>query len=672
MKKLSTVILALAMVIAMQAQTLKEPQWVASVEQEILNIYATQLNIPLIETKASKLFALEPTTGAVLWKMPLPRPITSITQIDGTPYSFIDGQLININNGKVVDLMTRMSGTMQDWYIIPESYDLFIHSMAPEYFTVVDLFTGDVRYSVKSDVGGHALSEGKGKLTAAIMDVNNASAGVDIGLECAPISNKSGGIIVAGYGKLTNIDQKGQVIWSVQQPKKKKGGLVQTVDNKTELLLDESRDQFYIMKSKLMMAIKLSNGTEAWPEHYAFKGDAMVNTPLGILPLTMYKEDADGSSNTGMFAKAKFNLVDASTGKAVWGSDLELKAAVDRYQVLSDGRVAIINFNQKNSRFQVIDTKTGKFVYADDVKLKGRVENFIVGTEKAMFSTTRGIDLLDLKTGADLLDKMPKFDEDADVATICNKQFIYSIDTKNKDVFKTDLLTNDSKKVLGRYKFDVNEPLAKYDVLEDGRLFLASEHHMKVYSTAGEELISKPFDYQGKGWDRFNKATSDVASAYRATARSLAFAASALVVMEGGMSGNLQQSQQLANQIKAPEMEKHRIAQNEKAAAYYLSLKRLRPDGIAPGSFFIRRDKTAKQSYISYVSKATGDVIFDIPLQEDSVAPEFAIGAEAGYLYYAPQFVNKDKAEWQAIFNPAKLKAAEAANKAGFVAGYQF
>jgi hypothetical protein len=670
MKKFAVLTLGLVFVIAAQAQKLKEPQWVASVEQEVRNIYATQLNIPLVETKMNKLFALEPATGAILWTMGLPGPIGAINQIDGTPYSFVDGTLVNINTGKAVNLSSLFKGTMQSWYIIPESYDLFIYSTGPDYFTVIDLFSGEPRYSVKSDIGGQALSDGKSKFGAALMQANTAS--VVLPLEAPPISNKSGGIIVAGYGKLTSIDKSGQVIWTVAQPKKKKGGLIQTVDNKTELLVDETREQFYIMKSKLIMAMKLSDGLEMWPDFYAFKGDAMVSTPQGILPLPMYKEDPSGSSNTGMFEKTKINLIDAASGKAVWGSELEMKATVDRYKVLADGRVALITYNQKNSRFQVIDTKTGKFAYEDDVKLKGRVEQFIVGGEKAMFSTTRGIDLLDLKTGADLLNKMPKFDDDADVATICNKNFIYSIDTKNRDVFKTDLLTNESKKVLGRYKFDLDEPLVKYDVLDDGRLFLASEHHLKLYSTTGEELLSKPFDYQGKGWDRFNKLAGDSRSAYSALARSTAFLASAAIVMEGASSGNLPQAKQNANALRAPEIERHRIAQNQKAAEYYMSLKRLRPDAPVEGSFFTRRDKTAKQSYISYVSKSTGEVIYDIPLQEDAQTPEFAIGLEAGVLYYAPQFVNKDKAEWQAIFNPAKLKQAEANNRSGFVAGYQF
>lgn len=679
MKRLTIMTLGLALIVTAcltvgtaQAQTIKEPQWVASVEQEVRNIYATQLNIPLIETKMGKLFALEPGSGEILWKISMPRTIGSVTPIDGTPYSFIDGLLVNINNGKSVDLGQLIKGNIQDWYIIPESYDLFIHSTAPEYFTVIDLFTSEVRWTMKSDIAGKSAQEGKGKLGAALMQAS--SPNLEVGLECAPISNKNVGVIIAGYGKVTSIDAKGQIVWSTNQPKKKKGGLVQQVDNKTELLLDDTRDQFYIMKSKVMMAMKLSDGTEMWPDFYTVKGDVMLNTPAGILPLTMYQDGTNGSGSTGLLTKAKLNMVDAATGKAMWPSDLELKATIDHYRVLPDGRVALITYNQTNSRFQILDPKTGKFAFPEEVKLKGRVENFIVGTGKAMFSTTRGIDLLDLNTGGDLLNKMPKFDDDADVATICNKQFIYSIDTKNRDVYKTDLLTNESKKVLGSYKFDVNEPLAKYDVLDDGRLFLASEHHMKVYSTTGDELLSKAFDYQGKGWDKFHKATSGVSSAYHSVVRSAAFTLSAMVALgdAAGSGGPTPEGQALANSIKAPELARHNLAKNAKAAEYYISLKRLRPDGASAGSFFVRRDKGAKQSYISYVSKSTGDVIYDIPLEEDAVAPEFAIGEDVGFLYYAPNFVNQDKAEWQVIFNPAKLRQAEANNRSGFVAGYQF
>lgn len=671
MKTPGTMILAFALVISVKAQTIKEPFWIASVEQDVRNIYATQLNIPLIETKMGKLFALEPASGEILWKMSFPRAISSIAPIEGTPYSFIDGTLLtNISTGKSLDLNTLIKGTMQAYYIVPESFDLFVHSTAPEYFTLIDLFSMEVRWTMRSDIGGKSTQEGKSKLGGALMQAS--SPNLEVGLECPPISNKNGGVIVAGFGKLSSIDPKGNVLWSVLQPKKKKGGLVQTVDNKTELLLDESKDQFYIMKSKLLMAIKLSDGTEAWPEFYSVKGDVMLSTPNGLLPLTMYHDQGSSSGSSGLLVKAKLNLVDTNTGKAVWPDELELRATVDHYRVLPDGRVALVTFNQTNSRFQILDTKAGKFVYTEEVKLKGRVEDFIVGNDKVMFATSRGIDLLDLSNGKDLLSRMPKFDDDADVATICNSQFIYSIDTKNRDVFRTDLLTDESKKVLGNYKFEVGELLAKYDVLPDGRLFLASAHHMKLYSTNGELLIDKPFDYQGKGWDKFNKATSGVNEGFHSVKRSLAFAASAVVVLGGAMGGDVQGGKELGYRIKGPEMMRHQIVKNAKAAEYYLSLKRLKADVPAEGSFFVRRDKGAKQSYISYVSKSTGDIIFDIPLEEDAEAPEFAIGEDVGVLYYAPQFVNANKAEFQAIFNPAKLRSAEANNRAGFVAGFQF
>jgi len=89
---------------------------------------------------------------------------------------------------------------------------------------------------------------------------------VTVMMECPPISNRSGGLIFAGSGKLTNVDGTGKVVWQVDQPKKKKGGLIKTVDNQTELLVDNDTDQFYILKSKNMMAVKISDGSTTWPD----------------------------------------------------------------------------------------------------------------------------------------------------------------------------------------------------------------------------------------------------------------------------------------------------------------------------------------------------------------------------------------------------------------------
>jgi len=652
------------------AQTLKESNWVASVEQDVKNIYSTQLNIPLIETKVGNLFALEPSTGEILWKMSFPQSIQSITPLDGTPYSFINGDLlVNISTGKSLNLGSLLKGRMKTYYVIPESFDLFVHSENPEYFTLIDLFDLQVKWTMRSDITGKSTQEGKSKLAGAFMQVN--SPNLEVGLECPPISNKNGGVIIAGFGKLTSIDSKGQVTWSVLQPKKKKGGMVQTVDNKTTLLLDDVKDQFYIMKSKLMTAIRISDGSQLWPEFYEVKGDVLLSTAAGVLPIAMYHEQGSASGGSSMFAKTKLNPVDYETGNPVWPNDLEVKGAVDQFKILPDGNVALITYNQTNSKLQILDLKAGKLVFPEEVKLKGRVETFVAGKDKIMFLTTKGIDLIEIATGKDLLSRMPNFDSDADVFTVFNGQYIYNIDSKNKDVIKTDLLANESKKILTNFKFDVGEPLSKYDVLPDGKLFLASNHHMKVFSPTGDLLIDKPFDYQGKGKDKFNKMVSNVDQGFHSVKRSIAFSISSVVVFAGNASGD-QATKDLGYQIKAPEMARYQITKNQKAADYYLSLKRLSKDVATAGSFFVRRNKEAKQSYVSYVNKSTGEVIFDIPLEEDATGPEFAIGEDIGMIYYAPQFVNQNKADFQAIFNPSKLRNAEANNRMGFVAGYEF
>lgn len=654
----------------LQAQTIKESKWVASLGEEVHNIYSTPLNVPLIQTKSGKLIALEPSTGAILWNNPL--YVNKIAPLDGTPCSFVNGNLLlDINSGRSIDLSKLFSGKMEDFYVIPESYDLFIHSTNPEFFTVVDLYELKMRWTMKSDISGKSLQEGKGKLGAAFMQMN--SPNLETGLECPPITNKSGGVIIAGFGKLSSIDPDGKVLWSVTQPKKKKG-MVQTVDNKTELMVDDNRPQFYLMKSKMMTALSTGDGSEIWPEFYAVKGDVLVDTETGLLPLTGYHEQGNGG--TSMFAKTKINLVDYATGKALWPDDLELKGAVDQFKILPNGNIAIVTFNQTNSKFQVLDPRTGKFSYPEEIKLKGRVIDFVAGPDKVMFATSRGIDLLDLNTGNNLLSKMPKFDEDADIRTIYNKQFVYNIDTKNKDVYKTDLLTGESNKILRTYKFAVGEPLKKYDVLPDGKLFLASDHNMKVYSPTGDLLIDKPFDYEGRGWDRYNRAVNATTNTFGAVTNtvllSVDFAVSAVVVLATTGTQYESAGHEFAREIQAPELETHRINKNQKAAEYYFNMKRLRKDVAAQGSFFVRRNKADKESYVSYVSKGTGDIIFDIPLEEDATAPEFAVGEDIGYLYYAPSFINQNKPSFDFIFNKERLKTAEANNKAGFIAGYQF
>ena len=668
-KIVATLTFALLCVVS-YAQNIREATWIASIEQEVRNIHRTQLNVPLIETKTNNLFALEPESGEILWKYPLKMPVQSLNAIEGTPFTLLDSAvLIDINSGKVIDLSFLIKGKLRSYHLVPESYDLVFYSKAPEYFLVIDLFNFSVRWNMRCDFTDKPGQTAKTKFAGAFAQMkDNANQSEMLGMECPPISNKNGGLIIAGFGKVSNVDAMGKVIWQVDQPKKKKNSIVKVIDNQTDLMIDEDIDQFYILKSKMMTAMKISDGTVTWPDFYEVKGNRIIDTGAGLIPMTIYRADV----GTGMLAKSKLNLVDAITGKAVWPAELELNGLVDRYQILPDGNIALVTYNENNSRFQIIDVAKGKFRYADEIKLKGRVMDFIVGKDKALFGTSRGINVLELATGNDLLPKMQKFDNDAEIFTIYKGPLVYNIDSKNRKVYKTDLVADVSKEIISSFKFQAGEQLVKYDVLENGNLFLGSAHHMLVFSPDGKELIDKPFDYSGRGLDRFNHVMDKMDQAVNTMNLVTSLAASGVALGIGVVTGTGTQAMAFANSMLAPELQVNDLAKNDRAAKYYIGLKRLTKDTAAPGSFFVRRNKEQKANYLSYVSKNDGEIVFDIPLAEDAKNPEFSINEATGFVYYSPQFVNQDKASYQAMFNKEKLRQAEENNKLGFVAGYKF
>ena len=668
--KISATLTLLLLCVISYAQNVREATWIASIEQEVRNIHRTQLNVPLIETKSNNLFALEPETGEILWKYPLKMPVQTLNAIEGTPFTLLDSAaLIDINSGKIIDLSTIIKGKLHSYHLIPESYDLVFYSKGPEYFLVIDLFNFSVRWNMKCDFTDKPGQTTKSKFAGAFAQVkDNANQSQMLGMECPPISNKAGGLIIAGFGKVSNVDGMGKVIWQVDQPKKKKNSMIKVIDNQTDLMIDEDKDQFYILKSKMMTAMKISDGTVTWPEFYEVKGNRIIDTGAGLIPMTIYRADV----GTGMLAKSKLNLVDPATGKAVWPVELELNGLVDRYQILPDGNIALVTFNETNSKFQIIDVAKGKFRYADEIKLKGRVLDFIVGKDKALFGTSRGINVLELATGKDLLPKMQKFDNDADIFTIYKGPLVYNIDAKNRKVYKTDLVADVSKEIISNFKFQAGEQLVKYDVMDNGNLFLGSAHHMQVFSPDGKQLVDKPFDYSGRGLDRFNNVMEKMDQAVNTMnlVTSLAISGAALGI--GVVTGTGTEAMAFANSMVAPELAVNDLAKNERAAKYYIGLKRMNKDTATPGSFFVRRSKEQKANYLSYVSKNDGEVIFDIPLAEDAKNPEFSINEATGYVYYSPQFVNQENASYLAMFNKEKLRQAEANNKLGFVAGYKF
>ncbi len=676
MKTKSVIAVLLLLCFALRAQNVKQATWLATLGETVKNVYSTQLNVPLVETTANSrasLVALEPSTGAVLWKSSLGSSIKEINALEGTPFSILELAypdrtiLLNVGDGKMIDISKEVQGKINSYHLVPESYDLVFYSKDPDYFLVIDLYAFTIRWNGRADFSTKAPST-ISKLSKFGLLPSSPMKDITVTMECPPISNRSGGLIFAGSGKLYNVDATGKLIWQIDQPKKKKGGFIKTVDNQTELLVDETLDQFYILKSKNMMAVKTSDGSQAWPDFYEVKGNTIVDTEHGLMPMTIYAETAPGQGG-GMFNKSKLNLVEESSGKSIWPAELELKGFVDKYRMLDDHTMAVVTFNQTNSRFQIIDLAQGKFRYADEVQLKGRVLDFIVGSEKILFATSKGLDMIEAATGRDLLPKMQRFDNDADILSVYKGVMAYNIDAKNHKVYRTDLTKGVSEEIVKNFKFEVGEPLVKYDVLDNGNIFMASAHHMKVYSPTGELVKDQPFDYSGRGMDKFNNVMAKADQVTNTIDMAISLAGSAVVLGIGELTGTTKEAIETSNELVAPELAIHNLAKNARAAQYYIGLKRMKKDVSTPGSFFVRRNKDAKADYLSYVSKSDGTVIFDIPLAADSDEPEFTIDETNGFLFYAPRF-NKANIDW--VFATEKEKEAGRKTREGIVAGYQF
>lgn len=657
---------------------------------------------------------MEPATGEILWKYKLKGALYNMFPLRGTPFTMLkmrngDLILINLEQGNSINISDLMVGNIESYYLIPESYDLLVYSKSPAEFHVIDLFSLDVRWHMKTDFSDRPSESKKSNLDkfGAAMNANNgqkkskqkkkskfgaalsqlsemaAESMIEetmLDLECPPVSNKAGGIIIAGRSKLTNIDPKGNVIWQIDQPKykNKKGKVSKMIDNNTELLLDAIADQFYILKSRMINALKISDGSTLWPNFFKINGNEIVQTDQGLVPLNILIPSDEGT----LFSKTKLNLLDPTNGKPIWPSELELKGSVDDYRILPNGDFAVVTLNATNSKFQIIDLKQGKFKFNEEINLKGRVRNFVIGKEKMLFETNRGIDLIDRNPGGDLLPKMQKFAKDADIVTLFKEANIYSIDAKNKKVFKTDLINDQSQQIIRNFKFQAGEQLSKYDVLENGDVFLASDHHFQLFSSNGEKLIDKPFDYQGRGWDRFDRAMEITERTFSVINTATAFAVSAAAIGIGVQIDDAAQESfgtgigagayalDFSESIVAPELVNNRILKNQRAAKYYLGLKRMKKDPSEKGSFFVRRIKELKANYLSYVSKSTGEIIFDIPLAKDAENPEFVISQQTGFLFYAPSF-SVDTSSYKSMF-VKKDKNAAAKDKMGFIAGYQF
>ena len=686
MKKLIlNFIIFLSLATVSKAQKIAEPTWVASVEQKVRKIHSTQLNIPIIETVAQKLFGLEPLSGEILWKYQMKTKLNSLKPIAGTPFSILNNSvLLDINDGRSLDLSQLITGKVRSYHLVPESYDLVFYSTGPDDFLVIDLFNLEVRWKMKSDFSDSpsqttasnseklaaAMNNNqkpkekkkvKGKFgagLAAMAEEAMATESAGTHLECPPVSNKAGGIIIASLGKLVNIDDKGNVLWLIEQPKFVNArGKTRDTGGISEIIVDQQIDQFYVLKWKMITALKITDGSVTWPDFYSFKGSFILEVGAGLMPMSYGPGALIGGG------KPNLNLIDRLTGKPIWTAPLEPKGGIKRYKILPNGNLAIISDRAINDYFQIVDVAKGKFKYPEPIKLKGSIENYIIGKEKIIFLTDRGIDLIDRASGSDLLSRMQKFKGDAKIHTIFKGSLVYNIDTENKKVYKTDLKNDFSEKILNSYKFQVNEDLLKYDVLDNGNLFLASEHHMKTYSPVGDLLVDVPFDYAGRGLDKFERALEVTEAVSVVTTSPARFA---LAATELGIEAVTQG----AIESTYPSLAVNKVYKNQKAAEKFVALQRIKKDETnTSGSFFVTRNKELKANFLSYVSKKDGKTIFEVGLAEDAENPEYVVEESTGFVYYAPSFNLDDT--WKGVFNKGKAGAARANDNLGLVVGYE-
>src|SRR6185436_12505147 len=156
MKTKNVLALVLVMLcIATHAQNVKEPNWVTPLGGAVSKIYNTQLNLPLIQLNSGTLVALEPATGAELWRLDRANP--QMEAIPGTPFAFTsvasNQTLVDLSNGKTLNVQKEIQGKQVSWHLVPESYDLVIYSKDaadaghPGYFLTIDLFAFAVRWN---------------------------------------------------------------------------------------------------------------------------------------------------------------------------------------------------------------------------------------------------------------------------------------------------------------------------------------------------------------------------------------------------------------------------------------------------------------------------------------------------------------------------------------------
>ena len=95
--------------LTLEAQNVKQATWSATLGGTVGNVYNSQLNVPLVQI-GSSLTALEPTTGAVLWKSQFVSSLSKIEPIEGTPFSLVEESmstetlLLNLSDGKTINI----------------------------------------------------------------------------------------------------------------------------------------------------------------------------------------------------------------------------------------------------------------------------------------------------------------------------------------------------------------------------------------------------------------------------------------------------------------------------------------------------------------------------------------------------------------------------------------
>lgn len=639
------------------------PSWKKNFDSPVAWQKVTNIGYLIVSTEKA-LYGINPESGETLWENTKlgSIPVESYEQVRGTQFFSItiggeitDVIIINPMDGKVIfDSEREGIAAVLSKHPLSKSGKLLVVGTKKGELSLTllmyDVNTGEQLWMNEDLFKVQKSTEGKSGFGALMTNLESMAAtlGNIAGLTADPLEIDAETLLLAHPNYIISLKARtGEANWKTPVSSSTRAELaiidsdpdvvyasVETEETSRTTSTSEPVTYYY----NLTYALNTSDGKELWAEPYKAKGQ--LNTMIF---------DTRGLIICPFMAKPNINLVDYKTGIGKWGKKgkgIKIQGALVSYEEIDGAYLITTSFdnawNNASEEYylNILDVETGTLRYEKYEKLKGDLRMTELLDKGLLYVTSREINIMDVKTGTNLLPKpivaAKPLDPDNYNPLIHglpfaeNDELLVAYSSKDKQVYSINKKEATLKQISkDEIDFEEKENPTTVELVDDGILLISDQNIMKLDwdgNTVYQSYFPSP---QVPGLKKALLIANAVRAATAATAASAYAGAFAHASAASGDQATKNVTGELAEGFGDVAVEGFSFADAEMKNV----MKRFKASAQSPDFVFILSEYEKKTYGILQVSKATGKMVELIDLGKEK-EPNYEVDQVYSYIYF--------------------------------------